>query len=708
MQTVRFLAVTFVSGLVLVGNDDPIELTGQIASLQLDAKECYRVAGLDLKRGPVSAHLGEGWLILSQPLRGTRLGAIFAGSKPDSTISFAPVSSSEKMALENAVHKPALHEPFHDAVMLFTDRTEAELRSQLQRQNASKDPARGERIARDWGLAFASVANGFHSRLMRDVMEANSRRGVFYVGVSSTTLGSFDTFYDPSGTEEAVVGHLRDGEFRIWSACCQPRPLKPVAAIDDYALSVVVGHDLLVNASTTARLTVGEFATRTLPFVVSRAMEITSAKLDGVRVPVFQSVGLWSNALHEQGGRGEGTKEFFVVAPAELRAGSVHEISIEHHGDVIVRGPGRSLIVGARDAWYPRMSDEAAAYSLKIRCAPEWDAVGSGQLVAEYLDGEAKVSQWRSDGKVRFASFNLGQFERVSTSRDGLTAEVYFPALGDLANGLPSETINTSFADPVSPSYRAAAQIISEQVWSAMHFMTSAFGSLPFASLKVSPTPGPLAQNLSGHLFIPVSVFKSYSDAAGQAGEFERDEVIAHETAHEWWGNALRPATYHDEWITEGLANYSAVLYLRSAGKAELANQALSRFRRNVAEFETKKGAQASPLWWGYRLQALYGGSVWRRLTYEKGALVFAALNDSLGEAKFGAFLKALFTDFKSKPIGTGELQKLLGAYLSDAQASAFFDSYVYGSSTINPAAVAAGPVAGAFSATAFPNSTLR
>ena len=677
MHLFRLIAITLFTALILLADDNPIELAGQIATLQLDSQECYHVSGLDLKRGPVSAHLGEGWVILSKPLNGARLGAIYAGSAPDSTISFAPISSSEKMALENAVHKSALHEPFRDAVMLFTDGAEAELRTQFSRQNARRDPARGEQIARDWGLAFASVANGFHSRLMRDLIERNPRMGVFYLGVSSTTLGSFDVFYDPAGPEEAVVGHLLDGEFRIWSACCEPRPIKPVVAIDRYALTASVGHDLLVSAVTKARLTVGNVAARTLPFVVSRAMDVKAAKLDGIDVPVFQSVGLWSNALREQG-----TKEFFVVAPAALRPGSVHEISIEHQGEVIVRGPGRSLLVGARDAWYPRMSDWPADYSLTIRCAPEWDVVGSGKLVAEYSEGETKVSHWQSDGKVRFASFNLGQFDHHTVARDGLTAEVYFPATRDNPNALPGETVNTNFAEPPNPSYLAAAQQMGEDVWSAMRFMTSAFGALQSSSLKVSPTPGPLAQNLSGHLFVPVSVFKSYAALPG-AG-FQREEAIAHETAHEWWGNALRPATYHDEWIMEGLANYSAVLYLRNAGKSELADQALSRFRRDVSELEAKKSAQASPLWWGYRLQALYGGSVWRRLTYQKGALVFAALNDTLGEAKFGAFLKRLFADYQAKPVSSADLQKLLGEYMPDAKARTFFDSYVYGSANIS------------------------
>ena len=108
---------------------------------------------------------------------------------------------------------------------------------------------------------------------------------------------------------------------------------------------------------------------------------------------------------------------------------------------------------------------------------------GSGKLIAEYPDGDTKVSQWQSEGKVRFASFNLGRIHRQTLTRDALTADVYFPAARDNANPLPSETINTSFADPPAPSYTAAAQLMAQEVWSAMQFMTSAFrdAALPLA-----------------------------------------------------------------------------------------------------------------------------------------------------------------------------------------------------------------------------------
>ena len=39
-------------------------------------------------------------------------------------------------------------------------------------------------------------------------------------------------------------------------------------------------------------------------------------------------------------------------------------------------------------------------------------------------------------------------------------------------------------------------------------------------------------------------------------------QVLVHETAHQWWGDLVQWKTYHDQWISEGLADYAALLAL--------------------------------------------------------------------------------------------------------------------------------------------------
>src|SRR5436305_15299785 len=42
------------------------------------------------------------------------------------------------------------------------------------------------------------------------------------------------------------------------------------------------------------------------------------------------------------------------------------------------------------------------------------------------------------------------------------------------------------------------------------------------------------------------------------------EQVIAHETAHQWWGDLITWSGYRDQWLMEGLANYSALMRLES------------------------------------------------------------------------------------------------------------------------------------------------
>jgi len=44
-----------------------------------------------------------------------------------------------------------------------------------------------------------------------------------------------------------------------------------------------------------------------------------------------------------------------------------------------------------------------------------------------------------------------------------------------------------------------------------------------------------------------------------------------HEVAHQWWGHAVGPESYHDEWISEALASYSALLWLEQKSKSDRA-----------------------------------------------------------------------------------------------------------------------------------------
>ena len=124
MQVFRLTAATLFCGFLLLhASDDPVALANRIASLQLDPAECFRVSELNLKRGPVSAHLGAGWIILSKSIRGARLEPFMPVRPRTAQFHSRPIHPARKWRSRTRFIKAPCMSLSADAVMLFTDGT---------------------------------------------------------------------------------------------------------------------------------------------------------------------------------------------------------------------------------------------------------------------------------------------------------------------------------------------------------------------------------------------------------------------------------------------------------------------------------------------------------------------------------------------------------------------------------------------------------
>ena len=108
---------------------------------------------------------------------------------------------------------------------------------------------------------------------------------------------------------------------------------------------------------------------------------------------------------------------------------------------------------------------------------------------------------------------------------------------------------------------------------------------------------------------------------------------MAHELAHQWWGQAVGWKNYHEQWISEGFAQYFAALYAGEMnGQAALTN-VVRQMRRWALE-----QTDAGPIYLGYRLGHLENDSrVFRALVYNKGAAVLHMLRRLVGVQGGGA-----------------------------------------------------------------------
>jgi aminopeptidase N len=149
---------------------------------------------------------------------------------------------------------------------------------------------------------------------------------------------------------------------------------------------------------------------------------------------------------------------------------------------------------------------------------------------------------------------------------------------------------------------------------------------------------------------------------------------IAHEVAHQWWGQAVGWRNYHDQWLSEGFAQYFAALYARNARGERTFNAMLRQFSR-WAIAESDEG----PISLGSRLGHIRGQPrVFRALVYNKGAGVLHMLRRLIGDDAFFAGLRRFYNEQKFRKAGTDDLRV---AFEMEAGRSLdrFFDQWIYG-----------------------------
>jgi len=246
--------------------------------------------------------------------------------------------------------------------------------------------------------------------------------------------------------------------------------------------------------------------------------------------------------------------------------------------------------------------------------------------------------------------------------------------------------MTTVIQTPPAPDPLGRMEAVAVDVSESLRFFTSLFGPPPLKSLTVSPIPGTSGQGFPGLIYLSTLSYieerqrpQTAQDSRQQT--FFSDLMAAHEVAHQWWGNTIAASNYHDEWIVEGLAHYSALLWLEKKRGPSFLQAQLDDFRRDLQTSGADGASLESygPLTWGYRLESARDPETFRVITYEKGAWIFHMLRQRLGDTRFFAMLAELRRRFEYGAITTQQLQVLakeFGPPNTDSL-DAFFDTWV-------------------------------
>ena len=671
----------------------------------LDPEECYRIRDLNFTREDFKFYLNDGFIIFARPVNGHRNSAVFYGEVEggDAELILLPPFRSERQSLGSFTGSPNLDEHFRSALFVFGDKFSDELLLRA-RQNGKKSAEQGLLLDGQYSSVVRNISDSFQMRLVEDLMNPAHGDSLFFGAIGSNRLGNFDVIYDPRSREQILVGQLKNKGntygYDIWTSFESrsvrkgtiPR-LEADYAVSDYRIDAVLDDSLHLTATTRLKVTASR-TTRALAFQISDRMRLHELKMDGKPVELYTSESLRATAL----GNG-GSVVFLVIAPQPLEPGQVHELEFRHEGDVVFKAGNGVFAVGSRGTWYPHRASDFTTYDLTFHYPKTLNLVATGEVVADQMEGNSRMTHRRTSGLARFAGFNLGQYDRVAMNRGGYTLEIYgnkhvestlehkqlpINTAVRLGRHGPGEIV-TIDTPPITPG--AYLTPLAEEVAGAFEFMMKQFGPPPLKTLTVSPIPGTFGQGFPGLVYLStISYLPPDQRPTGMRDKvrqtFFSDMLAPHEVAHQWWGNLVTAEAYQDAWLMEALANYSALMYLEKRKGTKALEAVLDEYRLNL-EAKRENGdtvESLGPITWGTRLQSSDSLPA-RTIVYEKGSWILHMLRLRMGDERFMKMLNEICRRYKFKTISTTIFRSIAEEFLPPGKTSLeiFFDGWIHG-----------------------------
>ncbi|MGH9704326.1 MAG: M1 family aminopeptidase, partial [Candidatus Acidiferrales bacterium] len=411
-----------------------------------------------------------------------------------------------------------------------------------------------------------------------------------------------------------------------------------------------------------------------------------------------------------------------VVLPDAAKEGETLSLEFVYGGEVLAEAGGGLLYVGARGTWYPNRGLEMADFDLQFSYPQEWTLVATGKpgaVVPERAmhpaNGE-QTSRWVSERPIPLAGFNLGKYREAITRAGNVVVETY--ATQGVERDFPEARIQVIDPSPADPTGMRPPQVIAtpkpsptqnevtvgESAARAIQYFADRFGTFPYSQLALTQMPGRDSQGWPGLIFLSSYAFLSTEQR--QALHFEpyrillQQSIPAHEAAHQWCGDLVMWKTYRDQWLSEGLANYCALMMLQEKNPNGF-RQVMEKYREDLVA-KNKDGfapMEAGPVTLGTRLLSSRFPEAYEAISYGRSTWLFHMLrtmmkdtaaqekrNAANREEPFLLALRKMRQQYEGKAVSTKEMMDVFAAespmslrYEGKSSLDWFLDGWVNG-----------------------------
>ena len=702
-------------------NSDPVyqQLRQQAKAGQDFSGPYATVNNLSFQKEGATFNLRSGEIYFLAPVEGRYTGAVFIG---DGEFSLVPPTEVEKNSLKIFTNEPSITEQFSALVLRFTDKTFEEVKAAPSVKMGTGGPqsSRANDLFREnQTLLRKQLRDNSELRVLADLY-APGRPGFFTAFINGKRFSKLVYFFNPLGIpevspEEVLLFSYGEDNGGFWTAFHRQAEYQKgtASSSEDHRLIDLTHHEIEgtikgAHLSATDRLTFRALVPGRLVLLsLFRTLRVS-------RVTDEQGKDL--NFIQE--GKDEDA-DFGIIMPQSLEAGKSYTVTVQYDGsDAIRDSGGGNFILIPRSTWYPNNAGtqfgDRAIFDMTFRYPKGFTFVGTGAPVGpETREGDVSIAKWSSGTTdLAVAGFNYGKFKKkeVADAESGYNLEFYAnPEVPDElrqlqlaieqaeANGVKTMTTLGS----ISTTKMADSALADAQ--NSVRIYNLFFGKLPYTRMAMTQQPaGFFGQAWPTLVFMPYIAFIDSTQRAqligirGGTDNFWK-YVLPHEVAHQWWGHIVGWDSYHDQWMSEGFAEFSASLYV------QYVRHDMGKFidfwedqRKLIVEARpatnNRKPYTVGPVTQGYRLNNGKTGGVARFLIYPKGAYILHMLRmmmyDSAktGDARFQEMMKDFIKTNFNRDVSTEDFKKAVEKHMTkemdvdrNGRMDWFFNEWVYG-----------------------------
>lgn len=662
--------------------------------------ESYSVSNLNIKREAGAVSLRSGRISFLPPVMGRVVKAVFIG---DGEFALTPQSALEKRHMRLITEKESLAEPFAKAVFIFTDGTYEEIKRQSQ---PASDQAGAADILSDFNERVREryEPENIEAEILTDVY-GPERPGFFNLYMFGKSMSDLRYYVRPRGistrnlipeevalinadfnSEKAGIIYLAHFESEYQNGKATSQQDHRFIDIEHYRIETVIDNSEKLTARADLTFTALSNGERVLGFGLLPSLRVTRIALADRDIHFIQ-----------ESRKRDGSA--YVVMPEPLVHGQQYKLTLEYQGDRVIQDAGGgNFAVGARTSWYPSVNafNDRATYDLTFKVPKKYALVGVGKQVKSWMEGDFAASQWVSEVPLAVAGFNYGLFKKKEVA----DKEANYMIEGYATSTLPANLARAGDAiGGMTPTRLLDNAIVEAQ--NSMRIFAAWFGEAPYGRIAITQQPQPFfGQSWPTLVYLPIIAF---FDSTQRWMLFGRNltsltefiqEITPHEVAHQWWGHIVGWSSFHDQWLSEGTADFSASLFLHlTEQKPDKYLKFWERHRERILDKNQwgRSPNDAGPIWMGFRLNTFKNPGAYGSLVYPKGGYIFHMLRWMMydrqnGDQKFIAMMKDFVKSHFNQNASTESFKRVVERHMTplmdldgNKRMDWFFNQWVYG-----------------------------